>query len=202
MKTWYLVVFLAGMPCLMAYSYGDETFCFYDNVWEYNGETVSQALVGDRVLIRCRAENIPDGERVTIYIRERNNDRNDLVAELYAFVHGGTIERPWVVEFDEEKCISCAWEIKDKGFTIPEYLFEVEYRGSQGYKRNGSDMLVIKEWVKTQIVDEGSGMIMANRPYTLILGDGSKITGRTDADGYIIQSGLVIGDIYFYLMEE
>jgi hypothetical protein len=60
----------------------------------------------------------------------------------------------------------------------------------------------VKGWVDRQVIYEGTGETAANRAYTLILPDGEKATGQTDENGFIRETGLLIGEIYFYLGED
>jgi hypothetical protein len=100
---------------------------------------------------------------------------------------------------DEDDGSTSANELKEKGYTLPEYHFVAEYGGAES---ETGPVLEVRGWIDQQAVHEETGEIAANRKYVLILPSGEKTTGLTDENGFIRETGLPIGEMYFYLAED
>ena len=161
--------------------------------WENtDGEPITKALVGDEVTLCADVTDIPDGTGAKIKIVEKDADGNDDdVATLTAKVSGGRIECAWKVVYTEDDDDADSEQEKaEKGYTLPEYAFTVECGSATS---EGSGQLDVYADFIAKMTFQGK--VMKGYPYILKLLDGTYKTGKTDEDGYIIESELPIGKI-------
>ena len=78
-------------------------------------------------------------------------------------------------------------EMEEKGYTLPEYAFTVECDGT---KSEESGQLDIMGWIRTRILDKKNKRPVKNMPYKIYYDDGTKETGTTDGEGYLIKYNL------------
>jgi hypothetical protein len=99
-------------------------------------------------------------------------------------VENGKVAIKWKVVYtpDEDDGSTSANELKEKGYTLPEYHFVAEYNGVES---EPGPVLEVKEWIYKQLIDENIEDILPNIKYTLYLPDGSTIRGVTDENGYM-----------------
>jgi hypothetical protein len=158
----------------------------FSNVrWVKKGKEVKEALVDDEVSLCFDVQNINNGQRIKITIWEHDEDNeHDHVADLTGTVENGQIAKIWKVVYtpDEDDGSTSAQELKEKGYTLPEYHFVAEYKGVVSGE---SPVLEVKDWVKKRLRDKSSNVIFKNTKYTLRLADGKEINGITDAMGYM-----------------
>ena len=158
--------------------------------WENaDNQTITKALVGDEVFLCADTENISDGTSAKIKVIEKDDDGNDdFVAELGAAVQEGKIRRKWKVVYTEDNDDTDSQkELEEKGYTLPEYAFTVE---SIGVNSEESGQLDVMGWIKARILDKKNKRPVKNMPYKIYYDDGTKETGTTDGEGYLIKYNL------------
>jgi hypothetical protein len=150
------------------------------------------------VTLFCEVKNIDDEETVNLTIYEHDDDgEHDHIKDLSGEVKDGKIEVPWIVEYHEDNDDSnSAEEIEEYGYTLPEYFFVAKYGDVESEE---SKLLYTKVKLTTQLADEDTGEIWAERKYTMLLPDGSEETGTTDKDGYIEPTASPIGNVTFII---
>ena len=160
-----------------------------------NGETINKALVDDEVLICADTSGIADGTSVRIKIVEKDDDGNDDdVATISGTVKSGKIECKWnVIYTADDDDSNSQQEMKEKGYTLPEYAFIVE---ADGVESEESEQLDVMGWIRTQFKDKKTGQPISNRKYTIYLSDGSTKTGTTSSDGFVDEKGLKHGEYF------
>jgi hypothetical protein len=92
---------------------------------------------------------------------------------------------------DEDDGSTSAKELKEKGYTLPEYHFVAEYDGAESEQ---SKLLEVKGWIDYQIFDERTGELLADRDYILLNPERKLVTGHTDKEGFIKAEGIKIGE--------
>ena len=113
------------------------------------------------------------------------------MATLSAVVSGGRIKCRWKVTYTaDEDDEDSQKELKEKGYTLPEYAFVVECGGATSGE---SGVLEVRGWIRTQFKDKRTGQLLSNRKYIIYLFDGSTIKGITDENGYIEVKDLKFG---------
>ena len=161
--------------------------------WEdTKGQAITKALVGDEVYLCADITDIADGSPATIKIIEKDADgTDDPLTTLSAVVSGGRIKCQWQVTYtaDDDDADSQK-ELKEKGYTLPEYAFTVECGGATSGE---SGVLEVRGWIRTQFKDKRTGQLLSNRKYIIYLFDGSTIKGITDENGYIEVKDLKFG---------
>ena len=158
--------------------------------WEdENGKTITKALVGDEVFLCADVTDIADGATAKINIVEKDDDGNDdFVADLSAAVQDGKIRRKWKVVYTEDNDDTDSQkEMEEKGYTLPEYAFTVE---CDGIESEESGQLDVMGWIRTRILDKKNKRPVKNMPYKIYYDDGTKETGTTDGEGYLIKYNL------------
>ena len=152
------------------------------------------------MLICADTSGIADGTSVEINIVEKDDDGNDDdVATISGTVKSGKIECKWKVIYTaDEDDSNSQQEMKEKGYTLPEYAFTVE---ADGVESEESEQLDVMGWIRTQFKNKRTGEIMANRGYVIYLIDGSRINGKTDENGFVNLKNLKKGD-YFIIFKE
>ena len=84
---------------------------------------------GDEIYLCADITDIADGTTVTIKIVEKDADgTDDPLTTLSAVVSGGRIKCQWKVTYTaDEDDEDSQQELEEKGYTLPEYTFVVEY---------------------------------------------------------------------------
>ncbi|MBO5691034.1 MAG: hypothetical protein J6R96_04145 [Spirochaetaceae bacterium] len=169
--------------------------------WEdAKGQAITKALVGDEVYLCADVTDIADGAAATIKIVEKDADsKDDPVTTLSAVVSGGKIKCQWQVQYtaDDDDADSQK-ELKEKGYTLPEYAFVVECGGATSGE---SGVLEVRGWIKVKYVDK-SGNPLANKNYVVyLLDEKTCISGTTDENGFVQEDELKQGR-YFIIFEE
>ena len=77
--------------------------------------------------------------------------------------------------------------MEEKGYTLPEYAFTVE---CDGIESEESGQLDVMGWIRTRILDKKNKRPVKNMPYKIYYDDGTKETGTTDGEGYLIKYNL------------
>ena len=158
--------------------------------WEdESGKAITKALVGDEVYLCADVTDIADGATAKIRIAEKDDDGNDdFVAELSVAVQDGKIRRKWKVVYTEDNDdTDSQQELEEKGCTLPEYAFTVECDGAESEE---SGQLDVRGWIRTRILDKKNKRPVKNTPYKIYYDDGTKETGTTDGEGYLIKYNL------------
>ena len=82
-------------------------------------------------------------------------------------------------------------EKKEKGYTLPEYVFTVACGGGKSAE---SGQLDVRGWIRTKFTDKRTRKPLANKKYTIYLSDGTEINGTTDDEGYVEHKDLKMGE--------
>jgi translation initiation factor IF-1 len=170
--------------------------------WEKGGKEVREALVGDKVDMVCEVKDINNGEKVKLRVWEHDEDNeHDLVAELGGEVENGQVRKGWEVVYtsDEDDGSTSAKELKEKGYTLPEYHFVAEYGD---VKSEPGPVLEVRGWAELALEDYQSKEPLANKRYTIFLENGEKVEGITDGKGNINKTGMPISDRFIMIHEE
>ena len=169
--------------------------------WEdTKGQAITKALVGDEVYLCADVTDIAEGATATIKIVEKDADgTDDEVATLSAVVSGDRIKCKWQVQYTaDEDDANSQQELKEKGYTLPEYAFVVE---CAGVTSGESGVLEVRGWIRTQFKDKRTGNPIRNCKYTVYLLDGRKLEGFTDKEGFVELQRLEKGS-YFIVIEK
>ena len=126
---------------------------------------------------------------------EKDADGNDDdVATLKTTVQNNTIECAWKVVYTADNDdTDSEQEKKEKGYTLPEYVFTVECGGE---KSGESPLLNVRGWIKVQLKDKKTGYTLSNAKYTIYLLDGSEIKGTSDNDGIVYLDNIKFGKYF------
>ena len=162
---------------------------------EENGKTITKALVGDEVYLCTDVKDIDDGKNAKIKIVEKDDDgEDDDVATISGTVKGGKIECKWKVKYTaDDDDTESQKEKNEKGYTLPEYAFTVK---CDGVESEESGQLDVRGWIKTQLKDKKTGIILSNTKYTIYLLDGTEKKGISDNDGIVYLDNLKIGKYF------
>jgi hypothetical protein len=165
---------------------------FTDLRWEKNGKETGDALVDDAVSLCFDVRNINNGERVKVTVWEHDEDNeHDHVADLEGTVENGKIAINWKVVYIEDNDDSTSGkELAEKGYTLPEYHFVAEYGGVVSEQ---SKTIQIFVHIDALLKNKATGEILPNIKYVILLPDGNKREGSTDANGKILENKLPIG---------
>jgi hypothetical protein len=166
-------------------AYGQD---FKNLQWKDMTSEIIEACVDDTVLISFAAYGMADGQKIEIEIWENTDDElTDLIKKLTGTVNNGKVELEWAVEFDmENRETNYYREIEEKGFTILDYVFVIDY----GEVKYISKSLAITAWGNRLLIDKNTGEPIRNKDYVLMLvtpdrKDREYISGKTDDDGRI-----------------
>jgi hypothetical protein len=191
-----IVFFMLAAPVFAQTNTGVE---ITNLLWKMNDAVISDACVKDNVRITFDTAHIPWNGRLTVCIFEKNdNGMDDLVTEItcpakeYNALH-------WAVEFDETGNTTSAKELKENGFTIPEYYFIVT---CGEYTSGKSNSIKVYGSIDIKLVDETTKKVLSNRPYRIYFGNGTKHEGTSDGDGRIVVRNAVIGERYIMVGDE
>jgi hypothetical protein len=106
-------------------------------------------------------------------------------------VENGQVKKEWTVVYTEDNDDSTSGkELKEQGYTLPEYHFVAEYNGTESGE---SPVLEVKGWGNRQLIDKKTGEPLANRDYVLLTPEGDFIEGVTDSKGFAKTEGIKIG---------
>jgi nucleoid-associated protein YgaU len=166
--------------------------------WQNMDAEITEAHTLDCVTIHADVENIENGEEVAVSIWVKGEENDDFLGEYVSRVLDNQINFYWIIQYDETLQNSYE-DLKKNGFTIPQYYFAMRY-GTRGSRM--SSLLTIKEWSIRQTVYEHTHEPIINKKYTLILPDKTMRQGWSDAEGYIREFNLPMGECYFYFHEE
>jgi hypothetical protein len=87
-----------------------------------------------------------------------------------------------VVYVEDNDDSTRAKELKEKGYTLPEYHFIAEYNGTES---KPGPVMEVRGWVKKRLLNTETKEIYRNRKYILYLPDGGEFHGTTDDNGYM-----------------
>jgi hypothetical protein len=166
--------------------------------WQNMDAEITKSHIDDCVNIHAEVENIENDENINISIWVKGEENDDLLHEYISRVNNNQINFYWIVQYDEA-IQACHEDLEKDGFTIPEYYFVIRY-GTR--KTHESKLLTIKGWSIRKIVYENTTESVINKKYTLILPDNTRRDGWTDAEGYIREFDLPMGELYFYIHNE
>ena len=161
--------------------------------WEdENGKAITKALVGDEVYLCADVTDVADGATATIRIIEKDNDGNDdFITELSTSVNDGKICCDWKVIYTEDNDDTDSQkELEEKGYTMPEYAFTVEFDGIESKE---SGQLDVMRWIKFQLKETESDRIFSNVPVRILKEDGTIIKCKSDENGYVYLKDLLFG---------
>ena len=102
------------------------------------------------------------------------------------------VEVPWKVEYHaDDDDTNSAREMKEKGYTLPEYCFVAEY---DGVESDMSKVLEVKDTLHKQLIAEETDEILPNINYAIKFAGGQERRGATDEDGYIHEDYIPLGE--------
>jgi hypothetical protein len=151
--------------------------------------------------LHFKVKNINNGEMANVAVWEHDEDNeHDHMADLTGTVENGKVAIKWKVAYteDEDDGSTSANELKEQGYTLPEYHFVAEYDGAESEQ---SPVLEVRGWVRYSAKKENGGALMANKKYTLFLPDKSRREGVTDGEGAIYEKNLPAGIKYLSIEE-
>ncbi len=141
-----------------------------------------KARNGDTVKLFAFPIGFEPGTPAKIRIHEKDETSpDDFVKEIASKVgaDGVSLEAEWRYEYKEDTDDNVSAAEKKKGYTTPEYYFEVEVLGVKG--RSG--LLEFRDFFEFRLVDV-NGKPIANAPYKITFPDSKTVReGKTDADG-------------------
>jgi len=166
--------------------------------WMKDGEEVTEALVGDIVVLTADVQDIDDGDRISISMWEKDDVGSDhFIKKFSASVKNGKIEKDWEVEYHEDTDdTESEQEQEEKGYTLPEYVFIIETKSGPEVESGESPLLEVVDWIEIKAIDNESGEPLANEEYYLVMPDGSLRQGKLDKDGYAKEEDLPPGYRY------
>ncbi len=137
-----------------------------------------EARVGEEIELAVDAE-LPDGTAALFRILEHDQDgEHDPVTELEGAVEGGVATARWAYQHVEDSDDVTTDAEREGGYTVPEFLFEVEADGA----RARSGLLVYQDWFEVEARDT-HGEPAAGVEVTLTLADGSTRAATSGEDG-------------------
>lgn len=139
-----------------------------------------KANVGEKVKMSADVEGFEDGTPALFQIYNRDLKGVDVVVDnIDAKVKGGRVEGEWEYVYAEDTNGAMTEEETQKGYSAPEYYFEVILEQSKA--RSG--LLGYKDYIEIELRDENNKPI-ANQDYILYLSNGEVRKGKLDGNGY------------------
>jgi len=150
-------------------------FSVYNAKW-----SKESARVGDMVKLSAEVDGYDDGTKAILRIWEQDiKGADDFITEIETTVNGGKVEADWKYEYHEEEEEEWTEEEREKGYSSPEYYFEVHVEDSKA--RSG--ILEFQDWIEVELLDENEKPV-PNEDYTLYLPNGEVQKGKLDGNGY------------------
>jgi len=137
------------------------------------GTAVVTLGAAGKALLSASVGNIPDGASATFDIKSRDGQSMGTVSGT---VSGGRAK--------------AEWEPKLPPGGAPEFEFEVTCQG----KSSKSGIMKMVTWVDLTITDP-DGKVLPGAEYDLVFDDGSKKSGKADADGHARHEGVYPGKV-------
>jgi uncharacterized Zn-binding protein involved in type VI secretion len=164
-----------------------------------DGKQIEEALIDDEVVISAEVKDIADGEQVRVEIWEHDDDnRHDFVLGFSGTVADGKLEIPWKVLYREDEDDSTSGkELAEKGYTLPEYHFVLQYKMIEC----AGPVLTVKDWAKLTLKDT-TGTVLPNNKYVIYLHNGDRISGTSDENGDLEKISLPVGSIAIRIVKE
>jgi len=164
---------------------------FSNLAWKIDGNNAETLFVHDKVMISCDTKNIPDDKEVLIEIVEPDvKGEDEHIFDVIGKINEGKLEVEWQVEYREKANTKSKKELDEQGYTIPEYHFYVRY---YGFRSEASPKVNIKCNIM-EIAFNNDNKAIVNTDYIFITPDKKEIISKTDADGYIKQDNILIGN--------
>jgi uncharacterized protein len=175
---------------------------FMNLKWMKDGEEITEANVGDDVLLVADTQDLDESTQVNISIWEKDKvGSDDFIKKYNAYVNDNKIEKKWKVEYHEDTDdTESSEEQEKKGYTLPEYMFKIETVNSPDVESDESPVLEVKDWVEIKLVDN-DGHPLKNEKYIIFIDDGHTIEGNLDDEGYAKIEGLYM-DNYFIVFPD
>jgi hypothetical protein len=149
------------------------------------GKPIENAYVGDKVVLTADIKNMEKGGTVKVKVWEKDaDDQDDPVDELEGKVKDGKMTCKWEVVYVEDRDDeNSEQEQKEKGYTLPEYVFTVESTDGKVVSGKGP-VMGVADWTELTLVDK-DGAPVANEKYVLYNINCEKIAeGNLDSNGY------------------
>jgi hypothetical protein len=142
--------------------------------------------VGDKVVLSADVRDIDDGSSVRINIWEKDKvGTDDFIKSYTSYVRDGKVERNWTVEYHEDTDdVDSEQEQKEKGYTMPEYVFKLETTSGPATESGESPVLEVKDWVEIKVFN-GDNKPYSNKKVKLTAQDGEEINRVLDENGYV-----------------
>ncbi|MBN1695888.1 MAG: phage late control D family protein [Spirochaetales bacterium] len=165
--------------------------------WLEDGNQIGKAHVKDKVTLAADVTDIDDGVWVEATIWEKDEvGSDDFIGRKSAQVKGSKIEVQWEVEYHEDRDdVESAEEEKEKGYTLPEYVFTITSKKPEA-ESGESPVLEVYD-----IFEYKPGSHLNGRKVKLILADGSE-REVTITDNKISEKELPIGPVEIIYLPE
>ncbi|MBL4850273.1 MAG: hypothetical protein JKY65_32495 [Planctomycetes bacterium] len=148
--------------------------------------------VGETVQLVAEPVNAPDGTAATFKIYEYDADgHHDPITTLSGEVAGGAARTSWVFEAYEDTDDEATELEQERGYTAPEFVFEVQIADEQAE----SDLLEYRHWIEFRLSDH-EGNPKAGVTLYLVLPDESQLPQETDEQGVARWEGIPPGEDY------
>jgi hypothetical protein len=148
-------------------------------------------------------KDIDDGSSVKATLWEKDKvGSDDFITSYSVYVKDGKIERNWTVEYHEDADdVNSEQEQKEKGYTLPEYVFKLETTSGVTVESGESPVLETYGWMRIKILDEKTHEPLANTTVVFHKPDGSEEEIQTDDKGYIERKDIKMGDYKISIKE-
>ena len=104
------------------------------------------------------------------------------------------MEIPWKAEYHaDDDDSNSAEEIKEKSYTLPEYIFTVSYNGVE-QQQGEEKVLYVKGWGTHPITSDETDDSLSDSEYIMITSEGKLTAGKSDENGYAREKGVKIGN--------
>ena len=166
---------------------------FSNLAWKKGTETITEAMVGEQILLTADVQHMRNGQTVKIRIFEKDtNNPDDFVKEFAGVIKDGKVEGKWIYSYiddtdevnnndEQSQQAQSQQEENEQDYTKPEYYFYIE-ETTKNIRSSNSPILDFKDWVEIEVVDAG-GSALANVEYKVVCPDGTEMTGTLDGEG-------------------
>lgn len=159
--------------------------------WKKDNKQISETFLGTEVEVYAKVNgvDVQNGAFLPFRIYEKDGQgEDDFVTSVMGKIENNKIIIPWETIYMEDKDdIESAQELQAKEYTLPEYV--VKYDNLNG-ETVESNLLVIKDQLELEVIDEETGEPLSETNFTIALPNGEMINGELDANGYALVENL------------
>lgn len=150
------------------------------------------AKVGENVKMTADVEGYESGAKALFQVYRRDIKCADVVvASIEATTQGKKVEAEWEYKYSEEPDKKSKGEAEQKGYSHPEYFFEVIV----GRSKARSGVLTYQDWIEIELKDHTNKPI-ADEEYVLALSTGEVRKGKLDSSGRKREEKVLPGSTY------